>query len=167
MFTQRNKKKRPMELTESDSLLSIRHRIHLPQCHPPRSLRREKGQWESEEERQLKKQWRKLKTPWVLERCSRIIDLKGHGVLVPDYVIRHPDGRKALLELVWSWRRTTFEKRFEILQEAAPANLIVAVSVRRHVGEEDSPTLPEGALVPFKGVIQAKRLIEAAEKVAI
>ena len=29
---------------------------------PPRSLRREKGQWVSDEERQLKKQWKKLKT---------------------------------------------------------------------------------------------------------
>lgn len=133
---------------------------------PPRSLRREKGLWESDEERNLKKQWKKLKTPWKLERCQRIVDLKGRGVLVPDYVIRHPDGRLALLELVWSWRRATFEKRYELLQEAAPSNLIVAVSVRRHVGEDDNPTLPEGAIVPFKGVIQAKRLIEAAERVA-
>lgn len=134
---------------------------------PPKSLRREKGQWESEEERQLKRQWKKLKTPWTLERCHRIVDLKGRGVLVPDYVIRHPDGRKALLELVWSWRRATFERRLEILQDAAPPNLIVAVSMRRHVGEEENPTLPEGTIVPFKGVIQAKRLIEAAERVAV
>ena len=134
---------------------------------PPRSLRREKGQWVSDEERQLKKQWKKLKTPWTLERCHRLIDLKGHGVLVPDYEIRHPDGRKALLELVWSWRRKTFERRFEALQRAAPPNLIVAVSVRRHVGEEEHPELPEGAVVAFKGVIQAKRLIEVAETVAI
>lgn len=139
----------------------------LTHTDPPRSLRREKAQWVSDEEKQLKRQWKKLKTPWILERCSRIVDLKGRGVLIPDYVIRHPDGRKALLELVWSWRRTTFERRFEILREAAPANLIVAVSLRRHVGEEDNPTLPEGAIVPFKGVIQAKRLIEAAEEVAI
>lgn len=138
----------------------------LTEKDPPRSLRREKGLWVSEEEKQLRRQWKKLKTPWVLERCHRIVDLKGHGVLIPDYVIRHPDGRNALLELVWSWRRASFERRYEVLRQAAPSNLIVAVSVRRHVGEDEHPTLPEGTIVPFKGVIQAKRLIEAAEQVA-
>jgi predicted nuclease of restriction endonuclease-like RecB superfamily len=129
-------------------------------------LRRERGLWESAEEKQLRSQWKKLDTPWKLERSSRIVDLGGRDLLVPDYVLRHPDGRKALVDLVWSWRRAAFERRLELLRETAPPNLIIAVALRRHVGEEESPQLPEGAVVPFKGVIQAKRLIEAAERVA-
>jgi predicted nuclease of restriction endonuclease-like RecB superfamily len=138
----------------------------LSQADGLQSQRRERGLWESEEEKQLRRQWKKLDTPWKLERSSRIVDLDGRDLLVPDYVLRHPDGRKALVDLVWSWRRATFERRLALLREAAPPNLIIAVALRRHVGEEDSPELPDGAVVPFKGVIQAKRLIEAAERVA-
>ena len=128
--------------------------------------KRGKGMWVSAEEKTLRAQWKKLDTPWTLERSTRIVDLDGRGLLVPDYIVRHPDGRQGLVEIVWSWRRSTFERRLALLQQSAPPNLIVVLSLRRHVGEEERPSLPTGTIVPFKGVISPKRIIEAAERVA-
>ena len=120
----------------------------------------------SAEEKTLRAQWKKLDTPWTLERSTRIVDLDGRGRLVPDYIVRHPDGRPGLVEIVWSWRRGTCERLLALLQQSAPPNLIVVLSLRRHVGEEERPSLPTGTIVPFKGVISPKRIIEAAERVA-
>jgi len=124
---------------------------------------RERGTWESEEERHFRKSFAKLDTPWTLRRSTRIVDLDGCGVLVPDYVLSHPDGRSALLELVWFWRRQSFESRLALLRAAGPPNLVVAFARRMNTGEDDLP--PLDGVVGFKGVIQPKRIVEAAEAV--
>lgn len=124
------------------------------------------GTWESEEERQLRASWKRTDSPWSLRRSTHIIDLAGRGVLVPDYTLVHRDGRKAHLELVWYWRRKTFERRLALLREAGPPNLIVALATRLHAGEEATPDLPAGCIVPFKGVIQPKKIMALAEEVA-
>jgi len=152
---------------------------------------RERGGWESAEEKHLRASWRAAKTPWKLERAARILDLGGRGVLVPDYAIRHPDGRVALLEIVWFWRAETFRRRAALLREEGPPNLIVAVATRlnadrpgraRRAGGTNAsgesakrPALPEllgdeafpGAIYPFKGVLSPKRQVALAEEVAL
>jgi predicted nuclease of restriction endonuclease-like RecB superfamily len=125
---------------------------------------KERGTWESEEERHFRASFKRLKTPWVLRRSTRIVALDGRGVLVPDYVLTHPDGRTALLELVWFWRRRAFEDRLALLRSAGPANLVVAYAARMNTGPEDLPALD--GVVGFKGVIQPKRIIEACERIA-
>ncbi len=125
---------------------------------------KDRGTWESEEERHFRRSFAATETPWTLRRDTRLIDLDGRDVLVPDYVLKHPDGRRALLEIVWFWRRRTFERRLELLREAGPANLIVAFATRLNTGEDNLPKLDH--LVPFKGVIQPKKVIARAEVVA-
>lgn len=125
---------------------------------------KERGTWESDEERHFRASFKKLKTPWTLRRSTRIVALDGRGVLVPDYVLTHPDGRTALLELVWFWRRRSFENRIALLRSAGPANLVIAYATRMNTGQEDLPTLD--GVVGFKGVIQPKRIIEACERIA-
>ena len=122
---------------------------------------KERGTWESDEERHFRASFAKLKTPWKLRRSTRIVALDGQGVLIPDYVLSHPDGRTALLELVWFWRRRSFEARIELLQRVGPKNLIIAYATRMNTGREALPSLD--GVVGFKGVIQPKRIIEACE----
>ena len=123
---------------------------------------REKATWESEEERHFKKGWAKLDTPWKLRRATEIIDLDGRGVLVPAYVLRHADGRRVLLEIVWFWQRRSFQARLELLREAGPERLIIALAMRMNTGEEDLPDVGAAALYPFKGVISPKRVAALA-----
>lgn len=144
----------------------------------------ERGGWESAEEKHLRASWRAAGTPWRLERAARILDLGGRGVLVPDFALTHPDGRVALLEIVWFWRAETFRRRAALLAEEGPPNLIVAVATRLNADRPgrgargakarrpsvtallDAEAFP-GALYPFKGVLSPQRLVELAETVAV
>lgn len=128
---------------------------------------REKGTWESDEERHFRKTFAKAKGQWSLRRSTRVVDLDGRGVLVPDYVLKHEDGREAYLELIWFWRKKTFERRLALLRAAGPSNLVVALATRLNTDEAAPELLESAAVVPFKGVIQPKKIIAAAEAVAI
>ena len=143
--------------TKAEMTLQLDHKTGLV------THTKERGTWESDEERHFKKSFAKLKTPWALRRSTRIVDLDGRGVLVPDYILSHPDGRTALLELVWFWRRRHFESRLELLRRAGPPNLVVAYAERMNTGDSTLPPL-EG-VVGFKGVIQPKRIVAACELV--
>jgi uncharacterized protein len=125
---------------------------------------KERGTWESDEERHFRASFKTLKTPWALRRSTRIVNLDGRGVLVPDYVLTHPDGRTALLELVWFWRRRAFEDRVALLRNVGPKNLVIAYATRMNTGPDDLPALD--GVVGFKGVIQPKRIVEACERIA-
>ncbi len=122
------------------------------------------GTWESDEEKHLRATFGALDTLWQLRRGTRIVDLKGRGVLVPDYTLHHRDGRVALLEIVWFWRLQGFKDKLALVRKHGPGNLIVAVATRMNVDERDT-TLDEPAVYPFKGVIQPKKLIALAEEV--
>ncbi len=125
---------------------------------------RDTGTYETEEERAFRERWATLETPWKLDRASTLIDLDGRGVLVPDFTLRHPDGRVALLEIVGFWRRTYLESRLALLQQHGPAHLILAVSQRLRSSEEDLARVPGEAFF-FKDVIPTREILERAERV--
>jgi predicted nuclease of restriction endonuclease-like RecB superfamily len=139
------------------ALLALDHTLGL------RSHTQDLGAWESDEERHLRASWKKSGVDWTLRRATELIDLDGQDALVPDYVLVHPDGRRVLLDIVWFWRRQTFERRLDLLRRAGPPNLIVALATRLRADAEELPELPAGAIYPFKGVIVPKRLCELAE----
>jgi predicted nuclease of restriction endonuclease-like RecB superfamily len=82
------------------------------------------------------KRWARLKTPWTLEREVEIIDLKG-TVFLPDFALRHPDGRTVYVEIVGFWHPDYLKRKFEKVRRAGLPNLILAVSKRLQVGEGD------------------------------
>lgn len=127
---------------------------------------RDQGTWESDEERHFRTTFKKLKTDWTLRRGARVIDLGGEGVLVPDYTVHHPDGRVALLDIVWFWRARTFQRRLELLSAKGPSHLVIALATRYNT-DEKAPELESGAIYPFKGVIGPKPLLALIEQVAI
>lgn len=127
---------------------------------------RDQGTWESAEEKHFRKSFAKLKTPWILRRQARVIDLDAGRVMIPDYTLAHPDGRTALLDLVWFWRRATFERHLATIAASGPPNLIVAVAVKMNT-DESTPTLGQGRVYAFKGVIHPKRIVALAEEVGV
>jgi predicted nuclease of restriction endonuclease-like RecB superfamily len=124
---------------------------------------RDTGTYETDEERAFRERWKLLDTPWKLERTSSVIDLDGKGVLVPDFTLRHPDGREALLEIVGFWRRASLDSRLEVLKKHGPPHLILAVSQRLRGSEDDLAQIP-GEVFFFKDVILTRDVLERAER---
>ena len=103
---------------------------------------KDRGAWVPEEQRWFEAGYAKLDSPWRLESAERIVPLGGRGVLIPDYVLRHEDGREALLEIVWSWRSAGLKRHATLLGKHGPANLILAVSENLRVSQEGPPPAP-------------------------
>jgi predicted nuclease of restriction endonuclease-like RecB superfamily len=89
----------------------------------------------------LSKSDRLLETPWTLEREVEIIDLKG-TVFLPDFALRHPDGRTIYVEIVGFWHPDYLKRKLGKVRRAGLPNLILAVSERLKVGEGDLKGLP-------------------------
>jgi predicted nuclease of restriction endonuclease-like RecB superfamily len=112
-------------------------------------------------ERSFAERWAKLDTPWVLEREVEIVDLKG-TVFVPDFALRHPDGRVVHIEIVGFWHPDYLRRKLDKVKRADMANLLLAVSDRLQVGEEDLREIP-GPVLFFKGKLEPKRVLEVVE----
>jgi predicted nuclease of restriction endonuclease-like RecB superfamily len=130
-----------------------------------RSHYRDDGHYVFEEGKWLEERWEQLKIPWELVREAPPVNLDGKGVMVPDYTIRHKDGREAYLEIIGYWRKGYLESRFEFLKNTGPTNLILAVSDRLRVSEEALAELPARAFL-YKGTIIAKDLLAIVESCA-
>lgn len=145
-----------------------RHRVRF-QLTPADGLRshyRDTGAWEPEEERWFRERFAERDTRWTLSHEPRVFPLGGADVLVPDYVLRHEDGREALLEIVWAWRKSGLQRHVDALTRHGPKNLVLALSDAHRLSEDDVTRLPD-AVVRFKQVLRPKAIEDAAEKVAI
>ena len=106
--------------------------------------------------------WEKLGTPWTLEREVEIVDLKG-TVFVPDFALRHPDGRVAHVEIMGFWHPDYLRRKLDKLRRAAMPNLIVAVSERLNVGADDFRDVP-GPVLFFKGKLEPRAVLDVLER---
>lgn len=113
-------------------------------------------------EQRFAERFEKLDTPWALEREVAIIDLKG-TVFVPDFALRHPDGRSVLVEIVGFWHPDYLRRKFDKVRRAALDNLVLAVSDRLNVGSEDLLDIP-GPVIFFKGKLEPKAVLAAVEE---
>jgi len=112
-------------------------------------------------EQRFAERFEKLDTPWVLEREVAIIDLKG-TVFVPDFALRHPDGRSVLVEIVGFWHPDYLRRKFDKVRRAGLENLILAISDRLNVGSEDLHDIP-GPVLFFKGKLEPRAVLAAAQ----
>ena len=71
---------------------------------------RDPDEFDSELERGFATQFDKVDTEWTLERETDIIDLKD-TVMIPDFAFSHPDGRRALMEIVGFWTPDYLQKK--------------------------------------------------------
>jgi len=125
----------------------------------------DKGAYITKEEQWVLDRFAALKSPWALSREGSLIDLDGRGVLIPDFVARHPDGREALVEVLGFWRKDTLQARIELLGAAGPKNLVLAVPWKLRGGAEDEAVSAGAEAIYFKEVIVAKELLERVERV--
>ena len=107
--------------------------------------------------------WSKTDTAWVIEREVEIVDLKG-TVFVPDFALRHPDGRVNHVEIVGFWHPDYLKRKFDKARKAGMKNLLLAVSDRLNVTDEHLTGLA-GPVIFFKGKLEPKAVLEVIENI--
>ena len=114
----------------------------------------------------LRKAFRKLGTPWTLRRSTRIVELPGVGLCVPDLVFKHPEHGAVYLELMGYWSREAVWKRVDLARAGMKERVLWAVSSRLRVSEEVLDQDVPAALYVFKGVLSAKEVLKRLERLS-
>jgi predicted nuclease of restriction endonuclease-like RecB superfamily len=127
---------------------------------------RDRGTWISDEEKAFRSKVAEGKEGWRVLEEPRMITLTNGEVLVPDLVLKHEDGREAMVDIVWFWKKGSLERKIESLKHGAPPNLIFAVSDRLKTDEEQIQELPVSVL-RFKGVLPTRKILARAEEVGL
>ena len=114
-------------------------------------------------ERRFAERWEKLASPWRLEREVEIVDLKG-TVFVPDFALRHPDGRTVHIEIVGFWHPDYLRRKLDKVRRAAMPDLLLAVSDRLNVSNEQVADLA-GPVIWFKGKLEPRQVLAVIDDV--
>mgnify|MGYP002761199418 FL=1 len=121
--------------------------------------------FDSDVERTLAGKWERANTEWDLVREDDVLDL-GAEVMLPDFAIEHPDGRRVILEIVGFWTPEYLSEKLAKIREADAANLVVAVSERLDCSADDFEGMDDRVLW-FKSGIHVYDLVELAEEYAL
>ena len=121
--------------------------------------------FDSDVERTLAQKWERSNTDWELVREDDVFDL-GAEVMIPDFAIEHPDGRRAILEIVGFWTPEYLEAKLEKIRQVEAENFVLAVSERLDCASEDFGGVADRVLW-FKTGIHVYDLVEMADQYAI
>ncbi|GAB7092522.1 DUF790 family protein [Halorubrum luteum] len=121
--------------------------------------------FDSDVERTLAQKWGRANTDWQLVREDDVLDL-GAEVMLPDFAIEHPDGRRVIFEIVGFWTPEYLNEKLAKIRNADRDNLIVAVSERLDCSSEDFDGLDDRILW-FKSGIHVYDVIELAKEYAV
>jgi len=86
-----------------------------------------------------------------LVREDDVFDL-GAEVMIPDFAIEHPDGRRAILEIVGFWTPEYLESKLTKIRQVEADNFVLAVSERLDCASEEfdgQPTAFSGSKPGF------------------
>ena len=115
-------------------------------------------------EHSFAERFEKTKTEWKLEREVDLVDLGG-TVMIPDFRLVHSDGRALLLEIVGFWRADYLRRKFDKLRRSNRRDIVIAVSQKLNIGESGANLEGlEDQIVWFKGALDPKTVLEAAER---
>ncbi|WP_128225714.1 DUF790 family protein [Halobacteriaceae bacterium SHR40] len=123
------------------------------------------GDFDSDVERTLAQKWERANTDWNLIREDDVLDL-GAEIMLPDFALEHPDGRRALFEIVGFWTPEYLDEKLGKIQDVDRDNLILAVSERLDCSSEDFEGL-DGRVLWFKTGMHVYDVVELAEEYAI
>lgn len=121
--------------------------------------------FDSDLEQTLAQKWERATTDWELLREDDVFDL-GDEVMIPDFAIEHPDGRRAILEIIGFWTPEYLESKLKKIRQADAENLLVAVSEQLDCSNDDFGETSERVLW-FKTGIHVYDLVELAEAYSI
>jgi len=69
--------------------------------------------------------WEKYETEWTLEPSREVIPL-GESAFIPDFVLKHPEGKTFYLEILGFWTPTYLGRRLKEFSHARFSNFILA-----------------------------------------
>ena len=121
-------------------------------------------QFDSDIERTLARKWERANTEWELRREDDVFDL-GAEVMIPDFAIEHPDGRRAILEVVGFWTPEYLTSKLAKVRQVDADNFVLAVSERLDCADEDFGDVADRVLW-FKSGIHVYDMVELAETYA-
>jgi len=121
--------------------------------------------FDSDLERTLAQKWERANTDWELNREDDVLDL-GAEVMLPDFALEHPDGRRVMFEIVGFWTPEYLDEKLAKIRDANRDNLIVAVSERLDCSSEDFEGMDDRVLW-FKSGIHVYDVVELAEEYAV
>ena len=121
--------------------------------------------FDSDVERTLATKWERATTEWELVREDDVLDL-GAEVMLPDFALEHPDGRRAIFEIMGFWTPEYLSEKLEKIHAAEMDNLILAVSEQLDCASEDFGAAAERVLW-FKTGIHVYDVVDLAEEYAL
>ena len=125
--------------------------------------------WEEALARDFAEKLGEERAGWTLVREETPLAL-GPEIFLPDFTLRHQDGREALVELVGFWTPQYLEEKIRKVRAAGLENLILVVYRGLAAGESGEEPLESAA--PGRVLWFAKKpligpVLEAAERVAV
>jgi predicted nuclease of restriction endonuclease-like RecB superfamily len=112
-------------------------------------------------EEKLLAAWAKTESAWQIRPGKEVIDL-GACAFIPDFIIRHTDGREFYLELLGFWTPRHVDERVSEFARAGFARYLLAVSDELR-GSRDKPlSLPPNVVV-YKSALTPAALRAALE----
>ena len=103
-------------------------------------------------------------TEWELVREDDVFDL-GAEVMIPDFAIEHPDGRRAVLEMVGFWTPEYLDSKLKKIRQVNADNFILAVSERLDCASEEFGSAADRVLW-FKTGVHVYDVVDLAETYA-
>lgn len=103
---------------------------------------------------------------WSLVREGEIL-VRGQHAFVPDFALRHTDGRRVLLEIVGFWTPEYLEAKLKTLCSFADEPMLIALAESpRH--QAIAENLPAGGLkvVRYKATLTVKSVLEGVAEVS-
>jgi predicted nuclease of restriction endonuclease-like RecB superfamily len=120
--------------------------------------------FDSDLERTLARKWERATTDWALHREQDVLDL-GAEVMLPDFAVEHPNGRRALFEIVGFWTPEYLDEKLAKTRAAEADNLVLAVSEQLDCASEDFGAAAD-RVVWFKTGIHVYDVVELVETYA-
>jgi predicted nuclease of restriction endonuclease-like RecB superfamily len=120
--------------------------------------------FDSDVERTLARKWERATTEWDLQREDDVFDL-GSEVMIPDFAIEHPDGRRAIMEIVGFWTPEYLASKLAKIRQVEADNFVLAVSERLDCSDEDFGDAADRVLW-FKTGLHVYDVVELAEEYA-
>ena len=120
--------------------------------------------FDSDVERTLARKWDRANTEWKLQREDDVFDL-GDEVMIPDFAIEHPDGRRAILEIVGFWTPEYLQSKLAKIRQVDADNFVLAVSERLDCADEDFGDVADRVLW-FKTGMHVYDVVDLVEEYA-
>jgi uncharacterized protein len=119
--------------------------------------------FDSDVEADLAAKWGDAQEGWTLSRDAGILQ-SGQTTFVPDFLLRHTDGREALLEIVGFWTPEYLEAKRSTLAKFPGRRIVLAVQKRKAKANAGAPgvVVYGNRIKPSAVVAAVNRLFGAA-----